>query len=69
MLDVQNFKYPYIVYNFYDHFLTTYERFPWNDEVPHYFVGFNLNDNLFENMNLEQIDLPTKYYGVGKGFT
>ena len=40
MLKVQYFKHPEIVHHLYDRFLAAYGRFPWNDEVPHYFARF-----------------------------
>ena len=40
MLKVQYFKHPEIAHHLYDRFLAAYGRFPWNDEVPHYFVRF-----------------------------
>ena len=40
MLKVQYFKHPEIAHHLYDRFLFSYVRFPWNDEVPHYFVRF-----------------------------
>ena len=40
MLKVQHLKHPEIAHHLYDRFLDAYGRFPWNDEVPHYFVIF-----------------------------
>ena len=40
MLKVQYFKHPKIAHRLYDRLLEVNGRFPWNDEVPHYFVIF-----------------------------
>ena len=40
MLKMQYIKHPRIAYHLYDIFLAAYGRFPWNDEVTHYFVRF-----------------------------
>ena len=40
MLKVQYFKHPDIAHHLYNIFLEAYCRFPWNDEVPHYFARF-----------------------------
>ena len=40
MLKVQYFKHPKISNHLYDRFLAAYGRFPWNEEMPHYFVRF-----------------------------
>jgi hypothetical protein len=66
MLKVQYFKHPNINVHIYDRFLAPYGRFPWNDEVPHYFERF-VYVEFFENMHPNYTDLPSNYYGVGKG--
>jgi hypothetical protein len=68
MLKVQYFKHPNIAIHIYDRFLAAYGRFPWNDEVPYYFARF-IYAEFFENMHPDYTDLPSKYYGVGKGQT
>ena len=65
MLKVQYFKHPEIACHLYDRFLAVYGRFPWNDEVPHYFAIF-FYVKFFLNMKLYYIDV-SKFYGVGKG--
>ena len=40
MIKVQYFKHPKIAHHLYDRLLVAYGRFPWNDEVPHYFARF-----------------------------
>ena len=60
MLKVQYFKHPEIAHHLYG-------RFPWNDEVPHYFVRFFYAE-FFLNMNPNYTDV-SKFYGVGKGRT
>lgn len=65
MLKVQYFKHPEIAHNLYDQFLAAYDRLPWNDEAPHYFAQF-IYVEFFEHMKLDYIDLPSKFYGVGK---
>ena len=67
MLKVQYFKHPEIAHHLYDRFLASYCRFPWNDEVPHYFVRFFYVE-FFLNMKPNYTDV-SKFYGVGKGRT
>ena len=68
MLKVQYFKHPEIAHHLYDIFLVSYGRFPWNDEVPHYFVRF-FYAKFFLNMNPYYTYALSKFYGVGKGRT
>ena len=65
MLKVQYFKHPEIAHHLYDRFLDAYGRFPWNDEVLHYFARFFYAD-FFLNMKPDYTDV-SKFYGVGKG--
>jgi hypothetical protein len=66
MLKVKYFKHPNIVGHIYNRFLASYEKFLWNNEVPHYFarlfyVGF------FMRMHLDYTSLPSSNYGASKG--
>ena len=63
MLKVQYFKHPNIVGHLYNRFLVAYEKFSWNNDVPHYFGEF------FLYMHPDYTSLPSKYYGIGKGRT
>ena len=49
MLKVQYLKHPKIAHHLYDRFLASYGRFPWNDEVPHYFAIFFYVEFLFKH--------------------
>ena len=67
MLKVQYFKHLEIAHHLYDIFLAAYGRFPWNDEVPHYFaIFFYVEFSL--NMKPDYTDV-SKFYRVGKGRT
>ena len=68
MLKVQYFKNPEIAHHIYDKLLVAYGRFPWNDEVPHYFARFFYVE-FFLNMKPEYTYAPSKFYGIGKGRT
>ena len=68
MLKVQLFKHPDIAHHLFDRILVAYSRLPWNDEVPHYFARFFYAE-FFLNMRPYYTDLPSKYYGAGKGRT
>jgi len=50
----------------YDRFLAMYGKLPWNDEVLVYFVKL-FNAEFLLDMKLDYTDLPSKYYGTGKG--
>ena len=67
MLKVQYFKHLEIAHHLYDRILASYGRFPWNDEVPHYFAIFFYAE-FFLNMKPDYTDV-SKFYGVGKGRT
>jgi len=68
MLKVQYFKHPNIAGHLYNIFLAAYEKFPWNDEVPHDFARHFYAD-FFMDMHPDYTSLPFDYYGVGKGNT
>ena len=68
MLKVQYFKHHEIAHHLYDRFLAAYSRFPWNDEVPHYFARFFYAE-FFLNMKPNYTDAMSKFYGIGKGRT
>jgi hypothetical protein len=68
MLKVQYFKHPHIAHHLYDRFLAAYGRLPWNDEVTCYFSRFIYAD-CFEDMEPDYTNIPSIYYGVGKGQT
>ena len=68
MLKVQYFKHPKLTHHIYDRFLAAYDRLPWNDEVPHYFVRFFYVE-FFLNINPDYTNVKSKYYGIGKGRT
>ena len=46
MMKVKYFKHSHFVRHLYNRFLATYEKLPWNDEVPHYFSRHFFNINL-----------------------
>jgi hypothetical protein len=66
MLKVQYFKHPQIAHLIYDRFLAAYGRLPWNDEVPNYFARFFYAE-FFLGMKPNYTDVPSDFYGVGKG--
>jgi hypothetical protein len=68
MLKVQYFKHPHIGRHLYNIFLAAYVNLLWNDEVPHYFARLFYAD-FFMGMYPDYINLPSNYYGVGKGRT
>ena len=66
MLKVQYFKHPNIAGHLYNIFLAAYEKFLWNDEVPHYFDR-HFYAEFFMDMHPDYTSLPSNYYGDGKG--
>ena len=68
MLKVKYFNHPHIVNFLNEPPLATYGIIPWNDDVPIYFARFVCVE-FFENMKSDYTDLPSKYYGVGRGRT
>jgi hypothetical protein len=68
MLKVQYFKHLDFVDHLYNRFLVAYGTFPWNDEVPHYFVRHFFVD-FFLHMHPDYTSLSSKYYGTSKGHT
>jgi hypothetical protein len=68
MLKVQYFKHPNIARHLYNRFLAAYGKLSWNDEVPHYFDRL-FYAYFFMGMHPDYTNLPSSYYGVGKGRT
>ena len=66
MLKVQYFKHPEIAHLLYDRQLATYGRIPWNNEVHLYFAKFFYAE-LFLGMIPNYNDLPSEFFGPGKG--
>ena len=61
MLKVKYFKHPHIACHLYDRHLAAYGRLPQNDEVLLYFA------KLFLQMKPNYNDLPSEFFGPGKG--
>jgi hypothetical protein len=67
-LKVQYFKHPHFVGHLYNKFLAAYGKFPWNDEVQHYFARHFFAE-FFLHMHPDYTSLPSKYYDTCKGCT
>jgi hypothetical protein len=65
---VQYFKHPHFAGHLYNRFLAAYGKLSWNDEVPHYFARHFFTE-FFLQMKPDYTNLPSKYYGPGKGRT
>ena len=66
MLKVQYFKHPNIARYLYDRHLAAYGRLPWNDEVLVYFAQMFYAE-FFLGMKPNYNDLPSEFFGLGKG--
>ena len=66
MLKVQYFKHPNIAGHLYDRHLAAYGRLPWNNDVLLYFSKL-FYAKLFLGMKPNYNDLPSNFFGYGKG--
>ena len=66
MLKMQYFKHPHIACYLYDKHLAAYGRIPWNDEVFLYFEKLFYSE-FFSQMKPNNNDVPSEFFGPGKG--
>jgi len=66
MLKVKYFKHLDIASHLYDRHITAYEKLPWNNNVTLYF-GNLFYAKLILGMKPNYNDLPSKFFGPGKG--